>query len=199
LAEVVAVRPASSGAPDATITVLLVDDEPAILRAIVRALHASPFEVLAVESAAEALSLMRERRVDVLVTDIDMPEMSGLELVKLVRRELPATLRIVLTGAATMARALEAINEGEVHRFFSKPFDLDLFNATLRGLADRIQRLRREGELETRKARRDELYRWIEHAFPGTLDIVRDEGGRIVVDPPIEDVQLLDRPPSPRS
>jgi DNA-binding NtrC family response regulator len=186
-------------APDATITVLFVDDEPAILHAIVRALRGSPFEVLTVDSAAAALARMRESSVDVLVTDIDMPEMSGLELVKLVRREFPATVRIVLTGAATMGRTLEAINEGEVHRFFGKPFDLDLFDATLRGLVERIRRLRREGELETRKMRRDELYRWVEHAFPHTLDLVRDESGRVVIDPPVEDVQLLDRPPPGRS
>ncbi len=71
-----------------------------------------------------------------------MPGMSGLELVKIVRREFPATLRMLLTGAGTMDRAIEAINEGEVHRFFTKPFDFELFLATMKRLAERIEKLR---------------------------------------------------------
>jgi DNA-binding NtrC family response regulator len=177
------------------ITVLFVDDEPAILRAIVRALRGSSFEVLAADSAEDALALMRARGVDVLVSDIDMPGMSGLELVKLVRREFPATLRMLLTAAGTMTRTLEAINEGEVHRFFTKPFDFELFRATMRSLVERIEKLRRDGELDARAARRAEFYRWVEEVFPGTLDVVRNEAGEVVIDPPAEDLQLLDEPP----
>jgi DNA-binding NtrC family response regulator len=175
-----------------TIAVLFVDDDPAVLRSIVRALRGSPFEVLAADGAADALAILRERHVDVLVSDIDMPEMTGLQLMKIVRREFPSTLRMLLTGAGSFARTLEAINEGEVFRFFSKPFDFELFQETMRGLVARIARLRRDGEVEARSGRRGELHRWIDGAFPGTLAFSRNEEGEVLVDTNAEDVALLD-------
>jgi response regulator RpfG family c-di-GMP phosphodiesterase len=188
----------SSVVATAIMTVLFVDDEPAILRSIARALQGSPFDVLTAQSAAAALALMRQRRVDVLISDIDMPEMTGLELLTLVRREFPSTLRMLLTGAGTMDRALEAINEGEVHRFFTKPFDFELFLATMKRLAERIEKLRGDHFLDAHKARRDEFYRWVEDAFPGTLEVARNDRGELVVDLPPEVLQLLDGPPPSR-
>lgn len=193
-----AVTPSADRAT-ATITVLFVDDEPAMLRSIVRALQGSPFDVLAAQGAAAGMALMRQRHVDVLISDIDMPETTGLELVKLVRREFPATLRMLLTGAGTMDRTLEAINEGAAHRFFTKPFDFELFLATMKSLAERIEKLRRDRNLDARKARRDDFYRWVEEAFPGTLNVARNERGEVVIDPPLEDLQLLDGSPPPRA
>jgi DNA-binding response OmpR family regulator len=178
----------------AIMTVLFVDDEPAILRSIVRGLGGSPFEVLTAPSAAAALALMRQRRVDVLISDLDMPEVTGLELLQLVRGEFPATLRMLLTGAGTMDRAIEAINEGEVHRFFTKPFDFELFLATMKRLAERIEKLRGDRYLDAHKARRDEFYRWVEDAFRGTLDVPRNDRGELVVDLPPEVLRLLDGP-----
>jgi DNA-binding NtrC family response regulator len=187
--------PMSHRERSSAITVLFVDDEPAIRRAIVRALVGSAYEVLVAESAEHALVLMRARSVDVLVSDIDMPGMSGLDLLKIVRREFPATVRMLLTGAGTLPRTLEAINEGEVHRFFTKPFDLALFSATMSGLIERIARLRRDHEREAQAARRDELFRWVEATFPGTLSVARNASGEVVVEVSHEDLAMLGSSP----
>jgi DNA-binding NtrC family response regulator len=183
-------------AADRATAVLFVDDDRSILRMILRTLRGATFEILTAESASEALALMRQRRVDVVVSDIDMPRVSGIDLLKIVRREFPSALRMLLTGGATLDRALAAINEGEVHRFFTKPFNAELFDATMRDLAERVDKLRRDGEIEARQGRRDELLRWVERVFPGTLDVVRDDRGRIVIEPLLEDLALLDAPPS---
>jgi len=164
-----------------TITVLFVDDEPAVLSMVRRLLRDLPFDILTADDAVEALTLLRRRRVDVLVSDIEMPGMSGLELVRVARREFPGTLRMLMTGAATLDRVLDAINEGEVHRFFTKPFDGELFSRTLWTLVERIEKLRQEGEQETRRARREELYRWVDSRFPGTLDVQRGESGEVLI------------------
>ena len=111
-----------------------------------------------------------------------MPGMSGLELVRITRRELPTTLRILLTGAGTMERALAAINEGEVVRFFSKPFDVDTFVLALEELRERVLRLRRERYAEAQRERCAELFKWIEAAYPGTLDIERSRDGAVIID-----------------
>jgi two-component system, probable response regulator PhcQ len=168
--------------PPDRISVLFVDDEPALLRAIERSVQDPLLEVLVAGGAKEALAILAARRVDVLVSDLDMPQMNGLELVKVVRREHPQTLRMILTGYTTIERALTAINEGEILRFFTKPFDLKLFRATILGLAQRIQREREEGEVAARRARAIELHAWIERSFPGATSIDRDERGRVVVD-----------------
>jgi DNA-binding NtrC family response regulator len=165
-----------------TLTILFVDDEPAVIRAISRVVLAhTPFRVLTATSGEEALGVLRRCSVDVLVSDIDMPQMSGLELVRLASREFPSTLRILLTGAATMDRAVNAINEGEVVRFFTKPFDSELFIGALGELGERILRLRRERQAEAQRERRDEFLRWVEDRYPGTLTFERSEAGEVVI------------------
>jgi DNA-binding NtrC family response regulator len=170
-------------APEATLTLLFVDDEPAVTRAIMRVLGTrSGFDILTAASGAEALEILRARPIDVLVSDIDMPKMTGLELVRRARCDFPSTLRILLTGAGTMDRAVNAINEGEVVRFFTKPFDLERFVRALDDLRDNVLTLRRERRADAQQARCDQLFAWIEGRYPGALDFERTEGGEIVID-----------------
>ena len=176
----------------APISVLLVDDDPALLRAVARALRDPELEVLTAGSAPEALEVLRRRPIDVLVSDIDMPGVSGLELIAIVRREFPATVRMLLTGAATSDRAIEAINEGEVARFLVKPFERDLFRAVLLGVRERIERGRDEALERTRRAQQDALFGWVESNFPGTTTVRRSAIGELVVDPGAIDL-LLER------
>ena len=167
---------------DATVSVLFVDDEPSVLRVIKRAMIDAPFEILTAFDAAEALTILESRRVDVLVSDIDMPGMDGLALVAVARRRYPTTLRMLLTGQSSLARALDAINEGEVTRFFPKPFNVAMFRETLAALTGRIDRLRREGEELARIDRRTELHRWLDLSAPGTTSVNFGPNGEIVVD-----------------
>ncbi len=107
--------------------VLFVDDEPSVLAGLRRALHKEPYQVLCATSAAEALRLMAETPVDAVISDEQMPGMSGSELLAEVRRRYPETVRMMLTGNASLNTAIRAINEGAVYRFFTKPCnELDL-------------------------------------------------------------------------
>jgi YesN/AraC family two-component response regulator len=137
---------------------------------------------LTASDGVEALEILRSHSVDVLVSDIDMPRMNGLELVRIARREFPTTLRILLTGAGTMDRAVAAINDGEVARFFAKPFDSELLSRALAELAERILLLRRERHAEAQRARCDEFFHWVEGHYPGALTFVRGPQGEVVVD-----------------
>jgi hypothetical protein len=91
-----------------------------------------------------------------------------------------------------MARTVEAINDGEVHRYFAKPLDFALFQATMTGLATRIETLRRSGKLHVREAREDAFFRWIERVYPGTLDVTRNERGEIVINTALAELDLVD-------
>jgi two-component system probable response regulator PhcQ len=167
---------------DDRVCVLFVDDEPSILRAIKRTLMNAPLEVLTAPDGPTALTLLAERRVDVLVSDIDMPGMNGLELLALARRHHPTTLRMLLTGQSTLDRALQAINEGEVVRFFGKPFAPSVFRDSLESLAHRVTQLRRDGEDSARLARRREMTEWLETRFPGTTAVATNEAGDVLLD-----------------
>jgi DNA-binding NtrC family response regulator len=162
-------------------SVLLVDDEPALLRALARWLRCSSLDVSCASSADEALGVLARRSIDVLVSDIDMPGKSGFELLSIVRREHPSTVRMLLTGGATTDRALAAINEGEVARFFAKPLEPNVLRDSILAMSDRVRRMRQDESERMRHARIEALRSWAERTFPGTCEIDRDDRGALVV------------------
>ncbi|MBN2560062.1 MAG: response regulator [Phycisphaerae bacterium] len=102
-------------------TILLVDDEPNILEGLTRVLRKEPYQILTANSAEEAAGLLEDNQVDLIVSDEEMPGMSGTEFLARVAQDYPDTVGIVLTGHPTLPAALRAINEGKVHQFFTKP------------------------------------------------------------------------------
>ena len=102
-------------------TVLFVDDEPKVLAGLSRALHAEAYDIVTANSAEEAAGILAAHSVDVIVTDEEMPGMSGTEFLGRVAQAYPDIVGIVLTGHPTLPAALRAINEGRVHQFFTKP------------------------------------------------------------------------------
>ena len=104
-------------------TVLLVDDEEGILNTLRRSLRKEAYKVVTASSGEEALDIIMEREIAVIVTDERMPGMGGVAVLKGVRDYSPDTFRILLTGHADVQILTEAINRGEVHRYFTKPWD----------------------------------------------------------------------------
>lgn len=102
-------------------TILLVDDEPNITEALRRALRKEPFHFLTASSGSEAERILDSVHVDAIVSDEQMPGMPGSELLARARKRFPNTIRMVLSGQASLEAAVKAINEGEVYRFFLKP------------------------------------------------------------------------------
>lgn len=101
--------------------VLLVDDDPNLLRGVCRALRSQPFQILTARSAEEAIAVVKAHPIGVIVSDERMPGISGTELCAWVARYYPEIVRIVLTGHTTPETTMRAVNEGRVFRFFSKP------------------------------------------------------------------------------
>ena len=104
-------------------TLLFVDDEENILRALRRLFHRSPHEVLTATSGEEALEVLRARPVSLIITDYRMPGMNGIEFLTRTREIQPEAIRVVLTGYADAQAAMDAINNGQVYRFLPKPWD----------------------------------------------------------------------------
>jgi len=117
--------------------VLLVDDEPEVISAIKEALFHEPYEIVGVGDPVEALRLLASKSFDVVVADEKMPNMGGAEFLAVVRRDFPTTVRIILTGHASVSSAVRAINEGSVYRYLLKPFPASALGEIIRqGLSD---------------------------------------------------------------
>ncbi len=122
-------------------TVLLVDDDENLLRGMARALRHQPYGLLTARSGEEAMTILKARPIDVMVSDERMPGMSGGDLIAWAAEHCPETVRIVLTGHATAAAAIRAINEGGVFHFLTKPcHDVELALTIRRGLEWRDRR-----------------------------------------------------------
>ncbi len=102
-------------------TLLLVDDDPNILSGLARVLHKEPYTILTANTAEQAAALLETGPVDVIVTDEEMPGMSGTEFLSRVAAQYPDVIRIVLTGHPSVPAVMRAINEGKVYHFFTKP------------------------------------------------------------------------------
>ena len=106
-------------------TVLFVDDEEPILRSLKRGLFDEPYNCLFANSGKEALKVIEQNEVHVLVTDMRMPEMGGLELLKIVKEKHPQIVRVVLSGYTQIGTLLTAINQGEIFKYITKPWKLE--------------------------------------------------------------------------
>ena len=120
--------------------ILLVDDEPEILFSL-RGLLRHDFEVYTAQGGAEALTILRQHPIHVIMTDQRMPEMTGVELLRQARGELPEAIRIVFTGYADVKAVIDAINQGQIYRYLTKPWDPDELVSVLHQACDQYDRL----------------------------------------------------------
>lgn len=103
--------------------VICVDDEPQVLEALERLLR-SEFRVLTTTSAEDGLNLIHKNKdAAILLTDYQMPKMTGVELLKQARKIAPHTVRAIISGQIHLNEISEAINSAEIHRLFLKPWD----------------------------------------------------------------------------
>lgn len=161
-------------------TILVVDDEPEIRRALSRVLSGKGYRVIAAASAANALAIMKTEHIDVLLSDIDMPGMTGIELATEVRRLYPEVVRIILTGGASLETALRAINDGEVHRYLTKPWQQDELLDNIRKAIERLDELRRVQAVENAARRRAKLREELEQEQPEITQVGLHKGTYVI-------------------
>jgi len=106
-------------------TVLFVDDNRSLLCTLELGLVGEPYDRLFAASGPEALEILETHPVQVIVSDLRMPEMSGLELLRIVWEKWPRTVRIVLSGYTHISTLLHAINQGHVYKFIMKPWKIE--------------------------------------------------------------------------
>lgn len=105
--------------------VLIVDDEKNLLSALRRHMRAVDYEIITEEHPGKALDILRRENPAVLVTDLKMPGMDGIELLRRAQELQPDCIRILMTGYADLAAAVDAVNHGGIFRFLAKPFQTE--------------------------------------------------------------------------
>ena len=111
--------------------ILLVDDEQFILEAVKIGLAHIDCEVITANDGVEALALMKANPADIIVSDMNMPNMSGQELLQHIADDYPETIRMVLTATAELSIILSAVNSGRIWGYMEKPWNNDQLLLTL--------------------------------------------------------------------
>lgn len=127
--------------------IIAVDDEPNNLRALER-LFRHDYEVITAESGEEALRLLSEHDVALVITDQRMPNMTGVELLKRTADIRPHMVRIILTGYTDVETLVEAINSGLVYKYVTKPWDNEELRLTVNRALEHFETLKGRHEFE---------------------------------------------------
>jgi signal transduction histidine kinase len=136
-------------------TILVVDDEPDVVKSVQDLLRYD-YKVLGATRAREAIKLMQDNEIAVVMSDQRMPEMTGVEFLRRARTDHPDAVRLLFTGYADIRAVIDAINEGNVYRYITKPWDPDELQTVIREAVERydllVERKRLIGELNRKNA-----------------------------------------------
>lgn len=113
-------------------TILLVEDDLMVMLALEQTLKEENYEVFLARNGQEAIQILKEKIIHMIISDQRMPIMCGIEVMKQAFIMQPDAIRIILTGNSDEKTAIEAINEGHVHNFFIKPWDDNQLRQTIK-------------------------------------------------------------------
>jgi DNA-binding NtrC family response regulator len=165
-----------------TAVVLIVDDDPLLLDSIRRTLRHEPYTVLTSQSCEDALGIIDSTPVDVIISDQEMPGMSGTAFLKCVCERHPDITRLMLTGKATLNCAIDAINNGGISRLLLKPCDpIDLIMSIRQGLRQH-KLVMAAYHLLQKNERQTELLDHLEKLYPDITKVRRDFDGSITIE-----------------
>lgn len=142
----------SGSTPPRPAKILCVDDEPNILSSLRRLLRGQGYEIFLAEGGNAGLALLETEPIDLVISDMRMPEMDGAQFLERVRANWPDTIRLLLTGYADIQSILDAINRGEIYRYITKPWNDNDILLIVRHALERK-------ELEREKLRLEEITR----------------------------------------
>ncbi|MHC4637185.1 MAG: response regulator [Planctomycetota bacterium] len=105
-------------------TVLFVDNDKEILHSLERGLIDEPYNTIFADSCKKALEVLHQEEVHVIVTDMRMPEIGGLEFIKIIQEKYPHIVKMVLSGYSNDAALQTVLKKGEIFKVISKPWKL---------------------------------------------------------------------------
>jgi len=162
-------------------SVLIVDDEPFVINSVRRVLIDDGYKIYSAKNGIDGLDILKAHTIKVVISDEMMPEMSGSEFLSKIRQQYPNVIRIMLTGHASIEAAMRAVNEGEIYRFFMKPWDdLDIRFAVRAGI-EKYNLEEKNRKLQEVVRQKEMDLKMLERRFPGITSLSHDEEGRIIL------------------
>lgn len=163
-----------------THSILIVDDEVDFLSSIQRALRKEPYQVLVADNGPEALQILKNKAVSLVISDYMMPEMDGLALIKQIHTDHPRILTIMLTALSEIDIAMRAINEAGVYKFMLKPVEINSLKVLLQRALESFDLITENEELLQKIKNRDAVLEELERKNPGITSVERDDDGNIL-------------------
>ncbi len=161
-------------------TLLFVDDEEKALNALKRVFLEENYEILTAVSGEDAIEIIKNNKVHLVITDYKMPQMGGAELLKKIKELWPEIIRIMLTGYADVQSILGAVNEGAVYKFITKPWNDDDLRITTRLALKQYMLIQENKELKKRAKKQEQKiksYCFMFNEYRGILgDVLVEEG-----------------------
>jgi len=162
--------------------ILVVDDEETVRESLAAILEREGYRVFQAESGDEGLRVLKETPgIQLVISDHNMPGMSGIELLKLVRERYPNVTRIMLTGDPDPQVIIRSINEGEVYRFIKKPWDNTMLRVTIYFAFETIQLEEENRRLVAALRRQMNFLKDLERDFPYLAALTRDEDAQLLL------------------
>lgn len=161
---------AQPSAAPAVVTLLCVDDEPNILTALRRLFRPAGYRLLLAESGAQGLALLEQEPVDLVISDMRMPEMSGAQFLAQVRERWPDTVRLLLTGYSDIQSIQDAINCGEIYRYITKPWEDGDMLLVVRHALERRALEQEQRRLEALTARQNEELKTLNQSLEAKVE-----------------------------
>lgn len=120
-------------------TILFVDDETSILNSLSRIFRKDGYEILRSDNPVQAIDILKDHRVHLILSDYRMPEMDGITFLREAKRLQPDAIRIILSGYAETSVIISAINDGGIHKFLTKPWEDELLRIEVRHALERYE------------------------------------------------------------
>ena len=163
-------------------TILVVDDEETVRESLAAVLEREGYRVLLAEGGEEGLAVLKENPgIQLLISDHNMPGMTGIEFLKLVRERYPHVTRVMLTGDPDPQTIIRSINEGEVYRFIKKPWDNIALRVTVYFAFEAIQLEEENRRLVAALRRQMNFLKDLERDFPYLAALTRDEDAQMLL------------------
>ena len=161
--------------------VLIIDDDISILSLFDRYLSKEPYDLICMNSCIEALEILDKEEIALIISDENMPGMTGSEFFEIAKEKYPEVIRIILTGFANLESVIRTINKCEVYRFFTKPCNLDDLKTTIRQAIELRDLKMKNQELTWKLKEQSKTIEILEKHQPGITMVKRDKNGNVIL------------------
>jgi CheY-like chemotaxis protein len=156
--------------------ILFVDDEIHILKAIKRGLRDENFNKFYASSGSDAIDILKTEDIHVIVTDMKMPQMTGLELLTYVKENHPDVVKVILSGYTQLQQILVTINRIDIYKFLTKPFDIrDEFKSVLYSSIEQYNTKMENKVLKESLEKKNEVYQKMIQTNSEKVDIIKKD------------------------